>query len=102
MNTDFSAFKFNGRDEFFDPPLDEYALFPLIVEAYRLGFARGCRAGADDVVLHMDLDEDVRRVASDRFWQGWRDMCDAVPHRKSDCVDTRCDVRPIKSMNWKA
>ena len=102
MNTDFSEFKFRGRHEFFEPPLNSDALFPLIVEAYRRGFARGCRAGADDVVDYIGLTGDERKVASDAFWQGWWDMCGSIPHRKADTIMTRCDIRPIKSLKWQA
>lgn len=102
MNTDFSKFRFNGRNEFFDPPFNQNALFPLIVEAYRLGFARGCRAGADDVVRYMGFDEDARNVASRAFVDSWDAMRDAMPHDDSDTILTMCEVRPIMNLDWKS
>lgn len=101
MNTDFSKFKFRGRHEFFEPHLNGNEAFPLIVEAYRAGFAKGCRAGADDVIAYMGLDGEARKVAADVFWENYHNMCAAIPHRKSDQIDMRCDVRPIKSLKWQ-
>lgn len=96
---DFSDFHFSGRNEFFDPPLNDLSAYPLIVEAYRQGFARGCRAGADDVASYLGLD--CAKEASEAFLDGQDAMMRAIPHRKSDRADTRCEVRPIKSVRWQ-
>ena len=99
IKKDFSDFHFYGRCEFFSPPLNDLSVYPLIVEAYRNGFARGCRAGADDVVMYLGLDCETE--AHDAFLDGQHAMMRAIPHRKSDYFGTCCEVRPIKSVRWQ-
>lgn len=100
---DFSKFKFSGCTEFFEPDhLGEAQLHsPLIVRAYRLGFARGCRAGADDVMDFLGIGRETREEASKTFLDTQAAMEDAVPHRKADTMDTRCNLRPVKNLAWK-
>lgn len=102
-NIDFSKFKFSGRTEFFEPDcLGEAQLqSPLVVRAYRLGFARGCRAGADDIMDFLGVGGETRKEASKAFLDAQEAMIDAVPHRKTDTVDTRCNLRPVKNLAWK-
>lgn len=97
-SVDLSRFKFSGRDEFFRPPLNQNVVFPLVVEAYRLGFARGCKAGADDVLAYLGLSS---TEASCELTRAYLAMAHAVPHRRSDRHDTTCALRPVKGTAWQ-
>lgn len=85
-------FNFMGRSEFFNErqplplPDNPHQLKRMLTEMYRKGFAKGCHAGAGDVLryLHENPEKDPDEIMKEAE-VSYNEMLECIPSWKDEC-----------------